>query len=249
MNKRWSSIAVATRQLAPAAAELLFPRVCAACGNRCDRASGHLCWECFRRLPLIVGSFCEHCGRSIETVERHAFVCSRCRQAPPAFDCARVAGHFQGPLRHLTHHLKYSHAFWLAEDLAALIHGCVLAHFDAAAVDVVVPIPLHRKRARERGYNQAALLAHHVAQRLDRPCVPLALARVRDTGTQTRLSSAKRSLNVKGAFAVRTPGWVAGRTVLLVDDVMTTGATLSEAARALKQNKAWRVWAVAVARG
>jgi len=245
----WSSVAPAARRLALAAADLAFPRVCAGCGGRCDRASGYLCWECFRRLPLFDGSCCERCGRPVETRQAHAFLCGFCLQRRPAFDRARVAGRFRGGLRRMTHAFKYNRALWLADDLAGIVHGCVLAHFDAAAVDVVVPVPLFRTRARGRGYNQAALLGARVARLLDRPFAPRALARVRDTGTQTRLSAAARRSNVRGAFAPREAGWIVGRTVLLVDDVMTTGATLSEAARALKDGGAWRVWAVAAARG
>jgi ComF family protein len=237
------------RRLTAAACELLFPRVCAGCGGDSDRPTGHLCWECFRLLPLLAGSCCERCGRPVETPETHVFLCGACRDHLPAFDRARVAGKFQGSLRRLAHAFKYSRALWLTGDLAEIITGCVLTQFETAAVDVVVPVPLFRTRARGRGYNQAALLGEAVARRLDRPFASLALMRVRDTGTQTRLSAVARRLNVRDAFVARETGWVIGRTVLLVDDVMTTGATLSEAARALKAGGAWRVWAVAAARG
>lgn len=239
----------AVRRLTAAAGELIFPRVCVGCGGNSDRPAGHLCWECFRLLPLLNDSCCERCGRPVETAETHAFLCGACRDHLPAFDRARVAGKFQGSLRRLAHAFKYSRALWLTDDLAELVAGCVLAQFEPAAVDVVVPIPLFRTRARSRGYNQAALLGAEVARRLDRPFRPRALMRVRDTGTQTRLSAVARRLNVRDAFVAREAGWVVGRTVLLVDDVMTTGATLSEAARALKAGGAWRVWAVAAARG
>jgi len=245
----WDTVFLQARRVAAALGELAFPRVCAGCGGGCDRAAGYLCWECFRKLPLLAGACCDRCGHPIETAETHTFLCGACSRQMPAFDRARVAGRFQGSLRRLAHAFKYNRALWLADDLAELVHGCVTAHFEAAAVDVVVPIPLFRTRARGRGYNQAALLAQGVARRLDRPFAPRALARTRDTGTQTRLSAAARRMNVKGAFAVREAGWVAGRTVLLVDDVMTTGATLADAARALKAGGAWRVWAVAAARG
>jgi ComF family protein len=236
------------RRLTAAACELIFPRVCGGCGGHSDRPSGHLCWNCFRMLPLLNDSCCERCGRPVETAETHAFLCGACRDHLPAFDRARVAGKFRGNLRRLTHAFKYSRALWLTDDLAEIVTGCVLAQFEAAAVDVVVPIPLFPTRARSRGYNQAALLGTEVARRLDRPFAPRALKRVRDTGTQTRLSAVARRRNVRDAFVTREAGWVVGRTVLLIDDVMTTGATLSEAARALKAGGAWRVWAVATAR-
>lgn len=246
---KWQSVQVHLREAAVTTVGLLYPRVCIVCGGRCDRASGHLCWECFRTLPLALGSCCERCGIPVEAAERQAFLCGVCRRTPPAFDRARAAGRFRGSLRRLAYLFKYNRALWLTNDLAELIHGCLLSKFDVSAIDVVMPIPLFRTRARSRGYNQAALLARVVARRLERPFVPQALARVRDTGTQTRLTATARRLNVRGAFAVREPAWVTGRTVLLIDDVMTTGATFSEAARALKAAGVWRVWAVAVARG
>ena len=234
---------------ANALAGLLYPAVCGGCGQPSDRPGSHLCWECFRTLPLGAGFCCDHCGRLTERAEEHAFLCGICRRDPPAFDRARVAGRFHGKLRHLTHKFKYRQGLWLANDLAALLHGCLIAQFDVSAIDVVVPIPLYRVRQRSRGYNQAALLAAQVARRIDRPHVPHALARTRNTGTQTRLTLAARKRNVSGAFTVSDPSWVRGRTVLLVDDVMTTGATFSAAAKVLKKAGAWQVWAVALARG
>jgi len=152
-------------------------------------------------------------------------------------------------LRELLHQFKYEYATWLCRDLADLLQGCVLGHYAAVEVDVVVPVPLHRQKLRDRGYNQAALLAEALASRLGRLYVGDALTRARNTPTQTRLHVRERHRNVRHAFVVQAPEWVRGRTVLLVDDVMTTGATLSEVAATLKRAGAWRVWAVTVARG
>ena len=229
--------------------DLVFPRHCAGCGRTVDRPRGLICWECFRTIELRDAGLCQLCGLKIEGRITHDFTCSACRDAKPSFDTARSAGRFGGVLRELLHQFKYNHATWLCEDLADLLHGCVLAHFVAEEVDTVVPVPLHRQKQRDRGYNQAALLASALAPRLARPCVGDVLVRTRYTPTQTRLHAEQRRRNVRHAFAVRGPEWVRGRTVLLVDDVMTTGATLSEAAATLKRAGAWRVWAATVARG
>jgi ComF family protein len=231
------------------ALDVFFPRHCAGCGGAVDRPSGHVCWDCFRRIELHQGSACDCCGLKLDGEIRHAFLCTACRERPPHFDRARSAGRFRGVLRDLLHQFKYGQATWLGSDLAEFLHGCVLAHFAADEIDLVVPVPLHRKKLRDRGYNQAALLAGVLAARLGRPCAGDVLARVRATPTQTRLHADDRRRNVRGAFAARAPGWVRGRTVLLVDDVMTTGATLGEAADTLKRAGAWRVWAATVARG
>jgi ComF family protein len=230
--------------------DLLFPRHCAGCGGAVDRDGTHVCWDCFRGIELRgEDGACERCGLKVEGPVTHVFRCAACRADEPAFDRARSAGRFGGVLRELLLRFKYGRATWLRDDLAGILHGCVLAHFAWQEVDAVVPVPLHSVKRRFRGYNQAALLAGDVARRLDRPHVDDALVRVRATPTQTRLDAASRRRNVRGAFAVRDAGWVRGRTLLLIDDVMTTGATLDAASAALRAAGAWRVWAATVARG
>ena len=149
----------------------------------------------------------------------------------------------------MVHAFKYDSALWLCADLTDLLEGCLTAHFHADEVDVVVPVPLHPVRQRERSYNQSALLAHELARRIDRRCDARALERVRATETQTHLNAAHRRMNMLGAFRVARPDWVRQRCVLLVDDVMTTGATLDECARVLKKAGARAVWAVTAGRG
>lgn len=180
----------------------------------------------------------------------HRFTCGVCQLNPPDFDRARSAGRFSGVLRELLLAFKYRGATWLSMDLAGLLHGCVMAHLAADQVDLVMPVPLHASKLRDRGYNQAALLAEALGRSLDRPHFADLLVRVRPTPTQTRLHAEDRRRNVKGAFsAAGAEAWIRARTILLVDDVMTTGATLSEAAAVLREAGAWRVWAVTVAHG
>ena len=229
--------------------DLVFPRHCVGCSATVDRPVGHLCWECFRSIEPGSGTCCEQCGLRVEGEIRHAFTCSVCENDPPAFDRARSAGKFGGVLREMLHQFKYGRATWLCSDLADMLHGCVLAHYPVGELDAVVAVPLHAGKRRDRGYNQAALLAAELARRLDRPYPADVLVRTRATPTQTRLHAAERRKNVRAAFAVRGPEWVRGRTILLVDDVMTTGATLSEVAATLRRAGAWRVWAATVARG
>ncbi len=230
-------------------ADWLYPRVCPGCDQVSDRPGRHLCWACFSRMELHTESLCTVCGAPVEGRPAHAFVCSVCQHARPAFDKTRAAGRFHGALRDQVHQFKYAHALWLKHDLTDLLHGCLLAHFSPAAVDVVVPVPLHPVRLRERSYNQAAVLAQALARRIDRRFDGRSLVRVRKTDSQTRLDAAHRRMNILGAFDVARPEWVTGRCVLLVDDVMTTGATLNECARALKKAGARTVWGLTVGRG
>ena len=235
--------------LARTAADWVYPRVCPGCDQVSDRPGRHLCWACFSRIELHTESLCTVCGAPVEGRPSHAFVCGVCTAMRPAFDKARAAGRFQGVLRDQLHQFKYAHALWLRHDLADLLYGCLLAHFNPEAVDVVMPVPLHPVRLRERSYNQAALMAETLAERMDRRFDGQSLARIRKTDSQTQFDAAHRRMNILGAFDVVRPEWVTGRCVLLIDDVMTTGATLNECARVLKKAGVRTVWGLTVGRG
>lgn len=231
---------------------LLYPQGCAVCGAPGDAA---LCDACRARIPIRpAAACCAVCGKTL--IERDgalgtaAHVCRLCREDPPPFALARSAALLQGPVRTLVHGLKYDRAEWLAPVLGELLHGCFLAHYAAERPDVVVPIPLHLFKRLGRGYNQSELLARDLARRLGLPCEPRLVSRVRNTATQTKMDRDARRRNMDGAFAVshtRAP-CCAGKRILLVDDVMTTGATFAAAARALRDAGAARVLCLSVAR-
>lgn len=231
------------------ALDLVFPRHCAGCEGPVEEGQeGYVCSRCRARLELVIDPFCARCGDPIDGVAAKTFTCSFCVHEEPAFDLARSAVRFRGPIRSLLHQFKYNEGTHLAEDLGRLLAACVETHYDPSQVDLVAFVPLYHRRERERSYNQARLLAEQLGRRYDRP-VLRGMKRVRDTGTQTRLHMAGRAENVKGAFEATEPSWVEGKTVLLIDDVMTTGATLREAAASLKKAGAWRVLVATVARG
>ena len=231
---------------------LLYPQGCAACGAPGGDA---LCADC-RALVEVrpAEGCCAVCGKTL--IERDAAlgaaagVCADCRAARPPFDLARSAALFRGPVRKLVHGLKYGRETWLAPVLGEFLHGCFLAHYAAEKPDLVVPVPLHPFKRFRRGYDQAELLARDLARRLALPCAPRLLSRLRDTATQTRKDRDARRRNMAGAFAVpraRAP-YAFGKRVLLVDDVMTTGATFAAAASALRAAGAARVLCLSAAR-
>ncbi len=231
--------------------DIFYPRVCPVCGGMSDRTGRHICWKCFSALPFntVDKPHCVRCGKVPDGDVAADFLCDACRLETPAFDLARTALPFHSEARDLIHILKYKKGIWIANDLADILEGCARAHFNVGDIDLVLPVPLSPLKFRKREYNQSAILARSLSKSLGVPCRPSLLERVRDTPTQTHLTVTGRKNNVKGAFAVTDPSSVRARTILVVDDVMTTGATLGEIAATLKAAGAWRVWALALARG
>jgi ComF family protein len=232
-----------------AALDVAFPRRCAACGAPVRDRPGYLCWDCFVQIPMIVPPFCRTCGDPMDGAVDMACDCHACLTRKPSFDLARSAARYRGPLKDIIHRFKYSVATFVAADLVALLEACVRTHFAACEIDAVASVPLHCVRERERTYNQSGILAVRLARRLGWPLAARAVVRRRPTATQTTFSAAERRANVRDAFEPRHLEWLEGRRILLVDDVMTTGATVDECARALKDGGAARVYVVTVARG
>jgi len=171
--------------------------------------------------------------------------CAACAAAPPAYALARSLAAYEGPLREAIHACKYQGARRVADALGVVLANAIPPEV-ADGVRAVVPVPLHASRLRERGYNQAEALAHPVARRLGVPCLPAALRRCRQEAPQARSGAAARRTNVAGAFA---PGAHAvWGTVLLVDDVFSTGATADACAQALRAGGARRVHVLTLAR-
>ena len=163
-------------------------------------------------------------------------------------DDAASAVRFECETREIINDYKFNSHIWLRDDFVDWIEAAARSRFDVAAIDAVIAIPTTLGHRINRGYNQSALLAEPLAKRLDRRFLGRAVARTGHPKRQSSLTEEERVENVKGTFVVREPSLVRGRTILLVDDIMTTGSTLSECGKTLKAAGAWRVWSVTLAR-
>lgn len=220
----------------------IFPRRCLLC--RCWN-SGTLCSGCEVSFPWISSASCVTCARPFEGAEKD-HLCGDCLEKPAPFERLLALGIYRGGLHDLIGRLKYQ-----GEERIALYFGDWLAEKiqkEANPIDLIIPVPLHPKRLRQRGFNQSARLAQRLAKRLKLDWDPLLVKRVRETPSQTGLSAEERGRNLKNAFAVGDEGKLEGERVLLVDDVYTTGATLRSCAKLLKSNGVESLAAAVIAR-
>lgn len=174
--------------------------------------------------------------------------CGSCLSAPPRYDLALAAALHEGPVRTLVHDYKYLGKVHLRRPLALLIAERLVEAVSRRGADLIVPVPLHVRRLRSRGFNQSLLLAEMVSRRWQLPLERRLLRRVRWTEPQINLAPRERRENVRGAFAVADNERVSGKRIVLVDDVLTTGSTVDECAGALKRAGAAEVMVVTVAR-
>lgn len=229
--------------------DLVFPRVCVNCGGRVEEGSLHVCWDCAASFTLVKEPHCSLCGDPVDGRVENLFRCSFCRRNPPHFDLARSALRYIGDLRDTLHAFKYSRKSCLSGDFVRWLAACHRMHYSGIDMDAITCVPLHGRRQRDRTYNQAGLLARDLARELSVPVFTRCLKRVRPTESQISLNAAQRRANVRGAFSVEDAEWVEGRRLLVVDDIMTTGATVNECSRVLKRAGAASVYVLTVARG
>jgi ComF family protein len=223
--------------------DVFFPPRCAACGQA---AEGELfCPACLRRVARVTNPVCRHCAAAL--LHPSSPTCLRCAQEPWPCDRFAAAFHYAGPVRDALLAFKHSGRVELADRLADAAFPLV-APLLQGTPDLVVAVPMHGTRLARRGFNQAALLAARMASRLDAACAARMLVRTRHTGSQGGLSLSERRRNVAGAFAWAGPKPGEGSSVLIVDDVVASGATICECARVLRAAGFARVDAWAVAR-
>ncbi len=229
----------------------LFPQNCINCEGETEGDGEYLCELCRKDIQFIQSPYCNSCGAPAELSYDYPtenFECGSCRDKMFAFDRARSLGLYDAGLKKLIHHFKYQSQPGVMREIAPLLQAFFSARDEIGPEFYVSPVPLHFRKMKERTFDQSFLIAKEVARQLSLPLANGLLRRVKDTDSQARKTKTDRAKNIKGAFQVDRPDCVAGKDILLVDDVLTTGATVNEAARVLKRAKAARVYVFTLAR-
>jgi ComF family protein len=225
--------------------DILFPPCCAACQVRLSAPAAYsLCRDCLESVRFIESPVCTVCGHPFHGPPGTDHTCGQCIKNPPSFDTARSLFQYHGSVRNLIHRIKYNDDGYALRALASLAIEHV--SLDYLKPDIIIPVPLHSKRLRKRGFNQSLRLAGaifpHIPSGID------ILARTLNTKPQTELSMKERHRNVRNAFETASPLPEGVKTILLLDDVYTTGATVRACAKTLKRAGARKVHVFTVAR-
>jgi ComF family protein len=220
--------------------DLILPPRCRIC-NRSTVGEGipWVCQTCWLAVAYIKPPICYQCGQPFaappEGIALSTHRCGVCRLTPPPYSKARAVGFYRGTLREMIHAMKYQPIYGLVRPLADLLCSQFNVHWGDRMPDLLIPVPLHRRRRRQREFDQALALARHVSQQINIPLTDDLLIRHRHTASQVGLNAAQRRRNVRQAFQLKGAQACQGRSLLLIDDVYTTGATIGECARLLQQ--------------
>ena len=234
---------------------IIYPPRCVICGDflwqapfDAGESPDSLCHSCTSGFTTINAPFCTICGIPFGSDEIENHPCEDCLRTKPHFQAAYAPYRYEGPVLEAVLRLKYGQKTFVANSLGPLLAKFVKTRFKPLGPFLTMPVPLHPKRLRERGFNQSLLLAKHVASGINGELDFLSLTRTKYTIPQTTLSKKERQKNVQNAFFLSTPDTVRKKNILLVDDVATTGNTLNECARALTLGGAEAVFCVTLAK-
>ncbi len=229
---------------------LIYPEVCQVClKHRAAMRDGLVCEACRAQVRFIRPPFCDRCGLPFQGDITTEFECTNCQEMKLYFSSARSAAVAKSTVLEAIHRYKYSHALWFEPFLAGLLIQEAVPVLHRQEWHLIVPVPLHGLKLREREFNQAARLAWPLAKAMGIPMDEKILQRTAATRTQTLLTRKERASNMRGVFAVQDGVKLTGQRIVLVDDVFTTGATTNDCARALRKAGAAEVCVWTVARG
>jgi ComF family protein len=207
-----------------------------------------MCPDCHKAIRPVRPPYCPHCGLPYPSGDKEGHLCAPCLKQRWYFEIHRTCALYEGALKEAIHRFKYGGVFPLVSVFGDLLQPAFQNLTRDYPVDVMVPVPLHIRRLRERGFNQTLLLVKELNKRTGIPYEERALKKIKDTPVQITLKKRERRKNLTGAFQVKDQQAIKGKTVVLVDDVYTTGATVNECSRALLKAGAERVAVLTVAR-
>ncbi|MBW2610187.1 MAG: ComF family protein [Deltaproteobacteria bacterium] len=233
--------------------DIIYPPRCHICQSFLaddynNNGTRPICQDCLNNFSGIESPFCPVCGTPFESMEEEDHLCEACLRKRPFYDIIAAPYLYEGGIMEAIHLLKYAGKTHLVESLGPLLASFALEKLDMTDGCLIMPVPLHPKRLRERGFNQSLLLARVLATLLDVELDFLSLRRIRYTQPQTGLKTDERRKNVSRAFELTEKIKWKGKTVILVDDVATTGNTLNECARVLKRAGCAKVFCLVLAR-
>jgi ComF family protein len=231
--------------------EIIYPPKCHVCLDFLDdeeRKSPDICDNCYSAFPLLTHPICSICGVPFASKVEEDHQCERCIRTRPFYDELRSPYLYQDTIMEAIHRLKYSGKSYLARSMGRLLADFLKDWRGDIDSMIMMPVPLHKKKLRQRGFNQSVLLVKEIIRLIDIKADYFTLRRIRYTETQTGLTLEERRKNVKGAFEVTGKANLKGKSVIMVDDVATTGNTINECARMLKKAGCERVLGLTLAR-
>ncbi len=238
------------RRLVGGLVDVLYPKTCLACKKKITVSSidNLVCRQCWGKIKKNLPPFCCRCGRHLEIDNSLKNICRPCLKEPLHFDRAFSPCIYEGTIKELIQAFKYKNKDYLGPTLSRLMADFIKEYeLPMDIFDFIVPIPLHKARLREREFNQAQILSDYIAREFHKKTLNDNLSRHRPTRTQTELETEERLLNVRESFSLKDKSAIRGKNILLVDDVLTTGATVSEATRVLKEAGAQIVFVLTLA--
>ncbi len=221
--------------------QFLLPSQCHCCEKFLEEGQTGICSDCLSKIRWIEPPLCTLCGIPFPSREIQSHLCGACLTRRKYFTIARAVGCYEGPLREAIHRWKYEEKGYLTSFFGEKLAEGFHRHWDSPPFDLLIPVPLHSKRLSERGFNQALLLVKELSQRIRIPYSKRLLRKGVPTPPQIHLSGRERETGVRGSFHIQRENEIVGKTVLLVDDVYTTGATVNECSKVLLKAGAERV--------
>lgn len=237
------------KPLVTASLGLIYPRACTCCSNVLSPDEQQICESCKQSLFHLKQPICQICGSPVKKDNPGCVRCHNCPHDSIQFERSRaLLDYNDSNVRQMIHTFKFEYFHGMAEDLSQFLVEGFNQYFQDENIDFIVPVPLHKRRQRHREFNQSYLLAKHLSDEIHIPINDDLVIRNRWTKPQTQLTRNERQSNIRGAFSVIDPDTVQNQTILIIDDVVTTGSTVNELSAVLKQNGAARILVLSLAR-